>query len=85
MISVRRISRATFAAQYLKRYAEAEAESRGGNEILVNKVSPGAAWLINAHKDLVEEYDALQNATEAAKFRAELVALENKNSEIARK
>ncbi len=40
---------------------------------------------MNARKDLVEEYDALQNATEAAKFRAELVALENKNSEIARK
>src|SRR5713101_5443287 len=60
-------------------------ESRGGYEILINKMSPGVAWLMNARKDLVEEYDALQKPAEAAKFRAELAALESKNSEIARK
>jgi len=66
-----------------KRYAEAE--SRGGYEILINKISPGVAWLMNARKDLVEEYDALQKPAESAKFRAELVALESKASEMARK
>jgi len=48
-------------------------------------MSPGVAWLMNARKDLVEEYDALQKPAESAKFRAELVALESKNSEMARK
>jgi len=40
---------------------------------------------MNARKDLVEEYDALQKPAEATKFRAELTALESKKSEIAGK
>ncbi len=56
------------------RYAQAETESRAGYEILTKKMDPRVSWLINARKNLIEEYDALHNPEEAAKFRAEQTA-----------
>jgi len=60
------------------RYAEAEPESRAGYEILAKKMDPKVSWLVNARKNLIEEYDALHNPEEAAKFRAEQSATDQK-------
>ena len=67
------------------RYAEAEAESLTGYEILIKQMDPKVAWLVNARKDLAEEYDALKQPAKAAKFRAEAAALEVPASAIAKK
>jgi serine/threonine protein kinase/tetratricopeptide (TPR) repeat protein len=53
------------------RYPEAEVESRAGYEILVTQASPSVSWLKNARTDLAEEYAALRQPANAAKFRAE--------------
>jgi len=55
-----------------QRYAEAETESRAGYEILAKQVAPGASWLVNGRKDLIEEYAALKQPENAEKFRKEL-------------
>jgi len=55
-----------------KRYAEAEVESRSGYDILIKKIDPKADWLVKARQDLVEEYVALKQPEQAAKFRTEL-------------
>ncbi len=55
-----------------KRYAEAETESRAGYEILVKQNVSSGTYLQNARTDLIEEYDALKQPEQAAKFRAEL-------------
>jgi serine/threonine-protein kinase len=67
------------------RYGEAEAESRAGYEILVKQMDPKVSWLVNARKDLAEEYDALKQPEQAAKFRAETAALDSKTSDSAKK
>ena len=67
------------------RYAEAEAETHAGYEILIKQMDPKVSWLVNARKDLAEEYDALQQPEQSAKFRAEAAALDNKVSESAKK
>jgi hypothetical protein len=67
------------------RYAEAEAETRAGYEILVKQMDPKVTWLVNARKDLAEEYDALKQPEQAARFRAEAAALDSKGSNIAKK
>jgi eukaryotic-like serine/threonine-protein kinase len=68
-----------------KRYAQAEAETRPGYEILVKQMDPKVSWLMNARKDLAEEYDALNQPEQAAKFRAEMTALDSKTSDSTRK
>ncbi|MFZ3214724.1 MAG: tetratricopeptide repeat protein [Candidatus Acidiferrales bacterium] len=67
------------------RYAEAEAESRAGYDILIPQMDPKVSWLANARKDLVEEYDALKNPEQAAKFRAEIAATEAKAPAVSAK
>jgi len=67
------------------RYAEAEKESRAGYEILVKQVAPGASWLVNARKDLVEEYDALKQPENAERFRNELGTVAKSESISAKK
>jgi tetratricopeptide (TPR) repeat protein len=67
------------------RFAEAEAETRPGYEILVKQMDLKVSWLVNARKDLVEEYDALKQAGQAAKFRAEAAALDSKASDSIKK
>ena len=53
------------------RYGEAEEQSRGGYDILSKQMNPAVSWLQSARKDLVEEYEALDDAGEAARFREE--------------
>jgi eukaryotic-like serine/threonine-protein kinase len=57
-----------------RRYAPAEAETRAGYDILSPQMDPKVSWLTNARQDLVEEYDALDQPQQAAKFRAEIAA-----------
>jgi eukaryotic-like serine/threonine-protein kinase len=57
-----------------RRYIEAEAETRAGYDILAPQMDPKVSWLTNARQDLVEEYDALHQPEQAAKFRAEIAA-----------
>jgi serine/threonine-protein kinase len=59
------------------RYAEAEAETRAGYEILIQKMDPKVSWLVNARKDLVEEYEASNQPDEAKKFKAEIASLDS--------
>ena len=67
------------------RYAEAEAETRAGYEILIKQMNPKVSWLANARKDLAEEYDALKQPDQAAKFREETASLDSKASDSAKK
>jgi eukaryotic-like serine/threonine-protein kinase len=54
------------------RYADAEAESLGGYEILAKQNTPPEHWLQNARTDLVAIYEGLKQPDKAARFRAEL-------------
>jgi serine/threonine protein kinase/tetratricopeptide (TPR) repeat protein len=65
------------------RYAEAEAESHAGYDILITQMDPKVSWLMNARKDLAEEYEALKQPEQAAKFRAEIAANEAKPPDIS--
>ncbi len=60
------------------RFAEAAAQSRGGYDVLISRMDPKVSWLVNARKDLVDEYSALKQPDQAAKFRAEIAAIEAK-------
>ncbi len=62
------------------RYAEAETETRAGYDILVKQMDLKVTWLVSARKDLAEEYDALKQPEQAAKFRAEAAALDTSAS-----
>jgi serine/threonine-protein kinase len=64
-----------------RRYAEAEAETRGGYDILIAQMDPKVSWLVNARKDLVEEYEAMKLPDQAAKFRLEIAAAAGKPPE----
>ncbi|HEY0704463.1 MAG TPA: tetratricopeptide repeat protein [Candidatus Acidoferrales bacterium] len=68
-----------------KRYEEAEAESRAGYDILVTQMDPKVPWLRNARLDLVEEYTALHQNENAAKFKAEIAATESRPGEVLAK
>ena len=68
-----------------KRYSEAEAASLAGYGILAKQESPPAAWMLNARTDLAEEYDALRQPDQAAKYRAELTAAVQKNPSANKK
>jgi eukaryotic-like serine/threonine-protein kinase len=61
-----------------QRYREAETETRAGYEILVKKMDPNVSWLVNARKDLIDEYEALHRPDAAARFRAEQAATSSK-------
>jgi eukaryotic-like serine/threonine-protein kinase len=67
------------------RYAEAEVDSRGGYDILVKQMNPKVSWLTSARQDLVEEYEALKQPEQAARFRAEIDALATKAPEVSAK
>jgi hypothetical protein len=41
------------------------------------------SWLVNARKDLLEEYEGLKQPEQAAKFRAEIAANEAKLPETS--
>ena len=65
------------------RYADAEAETHAGYDILSTQMDPKVSWLVNARKDLVEEYEGLKQPEQAAKFRAEIIANEAKPPDIS--
>jgi serine/threonine protein kinase/tetratricopeptide (TPR) repeat protein len=67
------------------RYAEAETESHAGYDILITQMDPKVSWLMNARKDLAEEYEQLNQPEQAAKFRAEIAANEAKSPDISAK
>ena len=58
--------------------AEAERESLAGYEILARQTEPSVSFLRAARHDLAIIYDDLHQADKAAKFRAELAAMEHK-------
>jgi serine/threonine protein kinase/Tfp pilus assembly protein PilF len=67
------------------RYKDAEAESLAGYAILMKQTNPPANWLLNARKDLVEEYGALHQPENAARFQAELDDAQTKALSAANK
>jgi eukaryotic-like serine/threonine-protein kinase len=67
------------------RYTEAEIESHAGYDILITRMDSKVSWLMNARKDLAEEYEGLKQPEQAAKFRAEIAANEAKSPEISAK
>jgi eukaryotic-like serine/threonine-protein kinase len=68
-----------------RRFTEAETETRAGYDILAPQMDPKVSWLTNARQDLVEEYDALNEPEQAAKFRAEIAATASKPAEVVAK
>jgi serine/threonine protein kinase/tetratricopeptide (TPR) repeat protein len=58
-----------------QRYADAEAQSRAGYDILHQQMNPGVSWLQNARTDLIDEYTELKRPDDAAHFRAELASI----------
>jgi hypothetical protein len=68
-----------------RRFAEAEAETRAGYNILAPQMDPKVSWLTNARQDLVEEYDALKEPEQAAKFRTEIAAMAPKQASVVAK
>jgi hypothetical protein len=48
-------------------------------------MDPKVSWLKSARQDLVEEYSALNQADQAAQFRAEATALDVKPIQVANK
>ncbi len=61
-----------------RRYADAEAETHAGYDILSPQMDSKVSWLMNARRDLVEEYEGMKEPEQAAKFRAEITAIEAK-------
>jgi eukaryotic-like serine/threonine-protein kinase len=57
------------------RYQDAEVETLAGYGILSKQASSSISYLRAARKDLVAEYEALNQPQQAAKFRAELAEL----------
>ena len=68
-----------------QRYADAEAETHAGYDVLSTQMDPKVSWLVNARKDLVEEYEGLKQPEQAAKFRAEIVANQTRAPDISAK
>ena len=55
--------------------SEADTETLAGYEILKPQMDPNVSWLKSARTDLIEEYDALKQPEQAAKFKAEQAAV----------
>ena len=59
-----------------KRFKEAETESLAGYNVLIKQTSNSTSFLKAARKDLAAEYEALKQSDKAAKFHAELLAMD---------
>jgi len=59
-----------------KRFADGEAESLAGYNIMIKQANPSASFIRAARKDLAADYDALGQPEKANRFRAELAASE---------
>jgi serine/threonine-protein kinase len=64
-------------------FAEAQAETLAGYNVLQKQTSPSTSYLHGARKDLVAEYEALNQPDNAAKFRAELAVPPETNATVA--
>jgi len=67
------------------RYREAEIESHAGYEILAKQSNPTLKWLQMARKDLVQEYEALDEPEKAEPYRAELARFSQNTPNVASK
>ena len=67
------------------RYGDAQVETHAGYDILSTQMDPKVSWLVSARKDLVEEYEGLQQPEQAAKFRAEIATNDAKAPDISAK
>ena len=68
-----------------KRYREAEVETLASYEILTKQTSPDTSFVHAARKDLVAEYEGLNQPEKAAKFRAELANADSKTLKASNK
>ncbi len=68
-----------------RKYKEAEVETLAGYENQIRQTSPSTSFVRAARKDLVADYDALNQPEKAAKFRAELASAENTSANISAK
>jgi len=55
-----------------RRYNDAEVESLDGYQILMKQTNPPPNWMRSVRKDLVREYEALNQPAKAASMRAQL-------------
>jgi len=60
------------------RFKDAQEETMAGYQVVAKQADPAISFLQAARKDLVAEYDGLNQPQMAAKFRAELAAEEKK-------
>ena len=60
------------------RWADAEKESLAGYTILMKQATPAVLWVQRVRMDLAIEYDSLGRGAEAAKIRADSIAMEKK-------
>jgi len=67
------------------RFKDAEVETLAGYQILAKQTNPAISFLRAARKDLVAEYDGMNEPQLAAKFRAELAAEQNKSAAASAK
>jgi serine/threonine-protein kinase len=67
------------------RYAQAEAESRAGYEIVSRTTNTSVRWLQSARQDLAEEYGALGQPEKAARFQAELASMKGQTQDLSTK
>jgi serine/threonine-protein kinase len=58
------------------RYEDGEVESLAGYENLIKQTSPSTSFIRGARKDLVKDYEAMNEPEKAARFKAELEAAE---------
>jgi serine/threonine protein kinase len=58
------------------RYKDGEVESLAGYENLIKQTSPSTSFIRGARKDLVKNYEAMNEPEKAARFKAELEAAE---------
>jgi serine/threonine-protein kinase len=58
------------------RWMEAQVESAAGYDTLMKQAGAQTSWLKMAREDLAQEYDALNDTANAAKFRAELAKMD---------
>ena len=60
------------------KFQEAQVETLAGYNILIKQTNPSTSYIRAARKDLVADYEGLNQPEQAAKFRAELAAAETR-------
>ncbi len=68
-----------------KKYKEAEVQTLAGYENQIKQTSPSTSFVRAARKDLVADFEALNQPEKAAKLRAELAAAENASANVSAK